>query len=68
MLDDALLDILRCPVTRQRLRVATTQEKSRANMAADAEALATLDGARIYGVSEGLLVLLPSVKEVVSAG
>lgn len=48
--------------------MATTQEKIDANIAADAEALATLDGARIYGVSEGLLVLLPSVNEVVSAG
>ncbi len=68
MLDDTLLNILRCPTTRQPLRMATTQEKIDANIAADAEALATLDGARIYGVSEGLLVLLPSVNEVVSAG
>ena len=68
MIDDAFLKILRCPATRQPLRPATTEEKSRINLSADADALATLDGANIYGVSEGLLVLLPSVKAVVSAG
>ena len=68
MLDDTLLNILRCPTTRQRLRVATPEEKLHMKIAADVEALATVDGAKIYRVSEGLLVLLPSVNEVVSEG
>lgn len=68
MMDDAFLKILRCPVTRQQLRPATSQEKFEAKIAADAEALATLDGTRIYCVSDGLLVLLPSVNDVVSDG
>ncbi len=68
MLDDTLLDLLRCPVTQQRLRMATPEEMLKAKLAADAEALVTLDGARIYRVSQGLLVLLPSVNETVSEG
>ncbi len=68
MLNDALFEILRCPVTRQRLRLATPEEKLKMNLAIDAEALITLDGARVYRVSDGLLVLLPSVNVVVSEG
>lgn len=68
MLDDAFLKILRCPVTRQTLRPATSEEKIKVAISAEVEALATEDGARIYCVSEGLLVLLPSVNAVVSDG
>ncbi len=68
MLDDTLLEILRCPVTQQRLRMATPEEKLKVKLAADAEALVTFDGARVYRVSDGLLVLLPSVNEAVSEG
>ena len=68
MIDDALLEILRCPVTRQRLRPATPEEKLKLKLAPDAEALATPDGTRVYCVSDGLLVLLPSVNDEVSNG
>ncbi len=58
MLEDRLLQILRCPVTRQPLRYATEQEKVTWNVPLEEESLITEDGKRIYRTINGLPVLL----------
>lgn len=68
MIDDALLKLLRCPVTKRPLRRATAEEKTHAGLPPEQEALCTEDGTRIYGEFEGLPVLLPATNEEVSGG
>lgn len=60
-MDQALFDILCCPVTRQPLRVARPDELARANVTAPVrleEGLASVDGARVYPVRHGIPLLL----------
>ncbi|MCE9518193.1 MAG: hypothetical protein K8R87_01285, partial [Verrucomicrobia bacterium] len=54
MLDDDLLEILRCPATHQPLRRATGEEKLAAGIPDDEETLVSLDGTRIYRGLNGL--------------
>ena len=68
MLDDALIELLRCPATHQPLRRATVAEKRAAGIPDDEEALASLDGARIYRAPNGLPSLLPPASESDSGG
>jgi uncharacterized protein YbaR (Trm112 family) len=67
---DFLLSILRCPVSKQPLRLLTMEEKVRREIPADEPALITQDGVRVYRAVNGMPVLLPPaiVEEVVSAG
>jgi len=67
---DFLLSILRCPVSKQPLRLLTMEEKTQRAIPADEPALITQDGARVYRAVNGMPVLLPPaiVDEVVSAG
>lgn len=58
MLEDRLLQILRCPVTRQPLRYATAQEKEACHIPPEEDSLITEDGKRIYRTINGLPVLL----------
>ncbi|HEY2574525.1 MAG TPA: hypothetical protein VGH65_10655 [Verrucomicrobiaceae bacterium] len=59
MLDDAVIEILRCPVTRQPLRRATETEKRTAGIPLDEETLITRDGAQFYRALNGFPSLLP---------
>ena len=69
MLDDDLIGILRCPVTRLPLRRATGPEKSAAGIPPEEEALVTRDGARLYRACDGFpSLLLPEANAEVSAG
>jgi uncharacterized protein YbaR (Trm112 family) len=68
MLDDTLIEILRCPATHQPLRRATELEKRAAGIPDDEETLASLDGTRIYRAPNGLPSLLPPANEVASGG
>ena len=59
MIDDDLLSILRCPVSRQKLRAATDDEK-RANAARiEDAALISEDGKFFYRSEGGITILLP---------
>ena len=74
MFDTTLLDILCCPVTRGKLKLASDETLASLNSAISAgtiknasgekiseiltEALITIDGSRVYPVREGLPVLL----------
>lgn len=60
MIAPALLEILRCPATGQRLRPATPEELKRLD---GEEALASADGRKLYPVRDGipLLVALAAV-------
>ncbi|CAN5740581.1 hypothetical protein BH11VER1_BH11VER1_08780 [soil metagenome] len=58
MLEDRLLQILRCPSTKQLLRYATDQEKETWGIPLEEESLITEDGKRIYRTINGLPVLL----------
>lgn len=66
MLDPAVIDLLRCPVTHQPLRLATTEEKRARNLPDAEEVLICADGSHLYRAPEGLSVLLPA-KEVTVA-
>jgi uncharacterized protein YbaR (Trm112 family) len=68
MIDDSLIDILRCPATHQPLRRATAGEKRAAGIPEGEEALLTLDGARFYRAINGFPSLLPPASEEVSGG
>ena len=68
MLDDALIEILRCPETHQPLRLATVEEKRAKGIPDDEETLVSLDGTRFYRGLDGLLSLLPPANEDVSDG
>ncbi len=68
MLDDALIEILRCPETRQPLRRATGEEKRAQDIPDDEETLVSLDGTRFYRGLNGLPSLLPPANEEVSGG
>lgn len=67
MLEDRLLQILRCPVTRQPLRYATEQEKKAWMVPLNEESLITENGKRLYRTLNGLPVLL-STTEVGAEG
>lgn len=68
MLDDAIIEILRCPETHQPLRRATGEEKRAKGIPGDEETLVSLDGTRIYRGLNGLPSLLPPANEEVSGG
>lgn len=62
-MNEGLLQVLRCPVTRQPLRVATEAEVAWLNKSGAASpsvdaALVTEDGRRAYPVRAGLPILL----------
>lgn len=67
MLSSDMIALLRCPNTKQPLRLATAAEKSAHGIPADEEALATADGSRLYRTVNEMPVLLPSA-EVVATG
>ena len=67
MLDADLISILRCPVTKQSLRLATDEEKRRHGIPVDEPALVTEDGARLYRTEMDFPILL-SANEVAVAG
>jgi uncharacterized protein YbaR (Trm112 family) len=67
MLSPAMIALLRCPNTKQPLRLATAAEKSAHGIPADEEALAAEDGSRLYRTVNEMPVLLPSA-EVVATG
>ncbi len=56
---ESILPLLRCPVSRQPLRFASTEEKRAASFPEYALALASQDGRHVYPVSDGIPVLLP---------
>lgn len=61
-MDEALLQILCCPVSRQRLHVATTDDLARArklSASAPAAGLLREDGQVLYPVYDGIPALLP---------
>jgi uncharacterized protein YbaR (Trm112 family) len=63
------LSILRCPVTKQPLRLLEASEKETRGIPADEPALITVDGSRVYRAVNGMPVLLPpAMAEEVSAG
>ena len=55
MIDPELLALLRCPETKQTLRVATPEELARVNLQAG---LVREDGRVIYPIQDGIPVLL----------
>jgi uncharacterized protein YbaR (Trm112 family) len=67
---EALLSILRCPVTKQPLRLLAMEEKAQRGIPVEEPALVTQDGARVYRAVNGMPVLLPPamVEEEVSTG
>ena len=64
MLDPELIPLLRCPATKQPLRVATDEEKGARNLPVDLPALITLDGARIYRTEMDFPILLSANDDV----
>lgn len=58
MLPPATLSLLRCPVTRQPLRLATTEEKQRHGIPESEQALVTEDGQISYRTVSDMPVLL----------
>ena len=70
MLEDSIVAILRCPVTKQNLRWATEAEKSAKGLPVAEEALVTVDGSRTYRSQNGILILLPDpqLEETVATG
>jgi uncharacterized protein YbaR (Trm112 family) len=59
MIDDAVLSVLRCPVSRQKLRRASDDEKRAHAAPLDDEALISEDGKYFYRSQNGIPVLLP---------
>jgi uncharacterized protein len=60
--DNELLEILCCPLTRQSLRIAEEAELARASArvsSAISEGLIREDGKMLYPVSDGIPLLLP---------
>jgi uncharacterized protein YbaR (Trm112 family) len=68
MLDETLISILRCPVTRQPLRRMTPEEKSAHTIPDDEDALCTADGTKVYRAPEGMPLLLPAANDEVAGG
>ena len=70
MLEDSIVAILRCPVTKQNLRWATDAEKTAKGLPVAEEALVTVDGSRTYRSQSGILILLPDsqLEETVATG
>lgn len=56
---DTFLPRLRCPHSREPLRLATEDDKKRAGMAIDQPALASDSGSHVYPIVEGIPHLLP---------
>lgn len=67
MLDSDLIPLLRCPVTKQSLRLATADEKQARGLPADEPVLITADNSRLYRTEMGLPVLL-SANDVAVTG
>ena len=68
MIDAKVLSVLRCPVSRQKLRVATDEEKKAHDAPIDEDALLTEDGKYFYRSQNGILILLPPQDLVTEAG
>jgi uncharacterized protein YbaR (Trm112 family) len=56
---DSFLPLLRCPVSKQPLRLASAEEKRAASLRESEPALASEDGVHVYPVSDGIPILLP---------
>ena len=67
MLTPAMIALLRCPVTKQPLRLATTAETATYGIPEGDVALASEDGTRLYRTVNEMPVLLAS-SEVVATG
>ena len=67
MLDPELLPLLRCPTTKQALRLATESEKRERNLPPEEAVLVSEDGSQIYRALMDLPVLL-SANEVAAEG
>jgi uncharacterized protein YbaR (Trm112 family) len=67
MLDPDLISLLRCPATKQPLRVATEEEKRRHGSPVDEAALVTEDGTRLYRTEIDFPILL-SANDAEAAG
>jgi uncharacterized protein YbaR (Trm112 family) len=67
MLDDDVIKLLRCPVTRQRLRLVTQEEKATRGIPAEEDALITEDASLVYRAESGLPVLV-SANDVAATG
>jgi uncharacterized protein YbaR (Trm112 family) len=63
VLDTELIPLLRCPVTKQPLRLATDGEKQRHHAPQEAPALITEDGTRLYRTEMDLPILLSANDE-----
>jgi uncharacterized protein YbaR (Trm112 family) len=66
MFDPELIPLLRCPVTKQPLRIATDEEKRAQNLSLDQPALITEDGTRLYRTEMDFPILLSANDEVVA--
>lgn len=66
MIDEAVLSVLRCPVSRQKLRQASGEEKRAHDAPLNDEALISEDGKYFYGSQGGIVILLPA--EISDAG
>ncbi len=63
------LSLLRCPVTKQPLRLLEAAEKETRGIPVDEPALITVDGSHVYRAVNGMPVLLPpAIVEEVSEG
>jgi uncharacterized protein YbaR (Trm112 family) len=60
MLDPDLIPLLRCPATRQPLRLATDDEKRAQGIPLDEPALITPEGTHLYRTESGMPILIPS--------
>ncbi len=56
---EKFLPLLRCPATKQPLRWASDEEKTRSSIPVSEKALATADGKHLYPISGGIPILLP---------
>ena len=63
MLDPELIPLLRCPLTKQPLRLATGEEKQHHHAPLEAPALITEDGTRLYRTEMDLPILLSANDE-----
>ncbi len=66
MLDPDLIPLLRCPVTKQPLRLATEDEKRARNLPLEQPALITENGTRVYRTEMDFPILLSAIDEVVT--
>jgi len=63
MLDPDLIPLLRCPMTKQPLRLATDVEKKQHRVPLESPALITEDGTRLYRTEMDLPILLSANDE-----